>query len=285
MNREVGFLEIYYFVMLTLGSSVFTGYMAAVILFSVADARVAQQSVETLIAVTQENKMTPGLYLETLTRINKIVDDSFWLDGALVSCIVMNTVAAIVLLLIFNDLTHGESALYTVAFLLYILMILWITDLVFLFLVLPEITKVNDLFIDFHRVLARGFDYSYSASASASASAQQDSECPLRSALRTTAGGGGKESFLSCDSDSTRTHMANTPPRSFSSYSPPPPDEQTYSVNRINTLHLLLAEPIRYTIVGGLHWNTREFWNSIVAVMFAVCFSVGRFVFLFVISE
>lgn len=256
-NGEVGFVDIYFYIMLAVGSTVFTCYMAAVILFSVADARVAQDSMKNLIRLAEDKQMTPELYIDSLTGINKIVDESFWLDGALISCIIMNTLAAIVLLFIYNDMTQGESTLYTVSFILYILMIMWITDLVFLFLIVPEIAKVNDLFIDFHRALARAVDFPQPLNWG------DDEECGMFSNNKAPS-----------SNVIDRKHQSNSGRSSRS----------LYLENRNNTLHLVVSEPIRYTIAGGLYLTTRGFWHRVLAVLAAFCFSVGRVVFLFIVS-
>lgn len=250
MNGEKTFIDVYFYVMLATGSTVFTCYMAAVILFSVADARVAQSIMEHLIRLVEDKQMTPQVYIESLTKINKIVDESYWLDGALLACIIMNTLAAIVMLLIYNDLTQGESVIYTVSFLLYVLMIMWVTDLVFLFLIVPEIAKVNDLFIDFHRKLARAVDYHPSGSLSRS-----DQTEPWRNKY-------------DIDDNDERENMT-----------------YLYLENRNNTLHLVMSEPIRYTIAGGLYLNSREFWHRVLAVIVALGVSIGRVIFLFVVSS
>jgi hypothetical protein len=169
----------------------------------------------------------------------------------------MNTLAAIVLLFIYNDMTQGESTLYTVSFILYILMIMWITDLVFLFLIVPEIAKVNDLFIDFHRALARAVDFPQPLNWG------DDEECGMFSNNKAPSA-----------NVIDRKHQSNSGRSSRS----------LYLENRNNTLHLVVSEPIRYTIAGGLYLTTRGFWHRVLAVLAAFCFSVGRVVFLFIVS-
>jgi hypothetical protein len=140
--------------MFLLGSTVFTGYMATIILFCLADARYAQKELHALIAKARNGQLTPDLYSETQLKIDFIVKNSFWIDGAMLIFILVNTVSAVVLLLVYDRFLTGYSALEVVSFIIYVLVVMWAVDAGFLMFIIPEIAEVNETFCELHLVLA-----------------------------------------------------------------------------------------------------------------------------------
>mmetsp|Transcript_3822 Transcript_3822/g.5943 ORF Transcript_3822/g.5943 Transcript_3822/m.5943 type:complete len:370 (-) Transcript_3822:6-1115(-) len=141
-------------ILLTLGTAVFAGYMGVVILFSISDARVAQSTVKNLIDLAEQGELTAPVYSECQTSIESLVESAFWTDGVIVISILLDSIGAIVLLVVHDRIIGDVGPLHAVSFLYYVLAILWASDIVFLYFIAPEIAQVNELASQLHSVLA-----------------------------------------------------------------------------------------------------------------------------------
>lgn len=126
-----------------LGTFSYVCYMSGVVLFSVLDSIVAQKRVMKLVQSANENLLDSIMYDETHTEISNMVENSFWVDGVILIGGIVNTVSAIVVLLLYGITFKNEPKLLSLSFLLYVLTVLWTPDIVFFLMFGPEVAEVN----------------------------------------------------------------------------------------------------------------------------------------------
>jgi hypothetical protein len=143
---------------------------------------------------------------------------------------------AIVLMLMFRKITEGENAIHVVSFTIYILVVQWATDVVFLYILLPEISSVNELALQLHVITANQ---------------RWVEEVPRTPGLE--------------DEDVVGSMGENVSDQSLA----------TMEANRYDTLHRIIAQPIRYTI-ASIYFTKNGARNQLFGVVGAVLFSFMR---------
>jgi hypothetical protein len=151
---------------------------------------------------------------------------------------------AIILLLKFRSITEDENTVHIVSFTVYVLVVQWATDVVFLYILLPEVASVNDLAQKLHVTLAhqRWVEGSLGAT----------NRNTLENVVSSVNGSsGGPSSGLS----SMPLHVMEA--------------------NRNDTLHRIIAQPIRYTI-ASIYFTRKVARNQLFGVVGAVLLSFLR---------
>jgi hypothetical protein len=141
-------------VFVVLGQFTFCGYTASVVLYFVADARVARQSILDMIVLADAGQLNPDIYSNSEENIRIRAEACYKYDSMLIGSMGCSLVAVMLLALIFRTATHGYSTLYAAAFISYVFIVICGADVIFLIFVAPECAKVNDLNVKLHRTLA-----------------------------------------------------------------------------------------------------------------------------------
>ena len=147
--------------------------------------------------------------------------------------------SAIVLMLMFKTITDGENSLRVFSFTVYVLVVQWATDVVFLFFLLPEISDVNESAHQLHVVTA---SQRWVDEADGYRSTMDDMELS-----RSTFG-----------SSTQSIHVLST-----------------MEANRYDTLHRIIAQPIRYTI-ASIFYTKAQARNQLLGIFGAVFLSFLR---------
>jgi len=137
-----------------LGSYAFTGYMATVVLVTIADARHAQRLTQSLIASASDGTLSPSVYTRTQARIESIAEKSFWIHGLLLIGMLCDALCIIIVAFHYNGAIDNHSVSYAVAFVLFVVVLICVPDAMFLGFICPEILQVNILATQLHRTLA-----------------------------------------------------------------------------------------------------------------------------------
>ena len=127
------------------GTLSYVCYMAGVVFFSVADARMAQKLVRNLIVGATDGTLQPSMYDKTQRHIQSIVEHSFWVNGLIFVGGIVNTVSAVTVLLLYGTIFRRESKLLALSFLVYVLVVLWTPDVVLFIRLGHDIAEVNEL--------------------------------------------------------------------------------------------------------------------------------------------
>ena len=165
---------------------------------------------------------------------------------------------AIVLMLLFRHITEGEDALHVVAFIIYIIVVQWATDVVFLYILLPQISSVNELAMRLHIVTANQRWVEGQAAAGGGG-----------------AGGGGRGSEREDASPSRDTMDQVVSMLGGGEVCALPLAAR--EANRYDTLHRIIAQPIRYTI-ASIYFTKKGARNQLLGVVGAVLFSFVRMI-------
>lgn len=150
----------------------------------------------------------------------------------------------------FRVITDGENSVHVVSFTVYVLVVQWATDVVFLYKLLPEISSVNELAMQLHVITAHQRWV-------------EDEEALLRSTpehITSSVNGASNNSNSRCEDDESVTS---------------PMDLTIMEANRYDTLHRIIAQPIRYTI-ASIYFTKKGARNQLFGVVGAVIFSFVR---------
>ena len=144
----------YYWVLLSystlFGTFGYVCYVATAMLFCVADTYLIHRKIENLQMAADAHELTKQQYLETYEFISSIKKETFRNNELILFSVVLNTVALGIVLFTYQTVTNDRPVIYTVWLLLYIITILWVSDVLYLFSVLPSMSRSNDLVKELH---------------------------------------------------------------------------------------------------------------------------------------
>lgn len=141
------------------GTFEYVCYVATVMLFCVADTYLIHRKIENLKMAAEEQILTKQQYVETHEFIANIKKETFRNNELILFSVVLNSLALGIVLFTYQTVTTDRTVVYTVWFLMYVTSILWVSDLLYLFSVLPSMSKSNDLFAELHvRVAAMNWE-------------------------------------------------------------------------------------------------------------------------------
>mmetsp|Transcript_11778 Transcript_11778/g.19178 ORF Transcript_11778/g.19178 Transcript_11778/m.19178 type:complete len:438 (-) Transcript_11778:100-1413(-) len=268
----VGMTNVGLMAVFILGTLAYTLFTVSVLIVSITDAKKSSLSVAALIKIAERGLITSDEYSATFDEIRDTVKKGYYLNGTLLLSMLSNTVAAIVLLLKFRVITDGEDTLHIVSFTVYVLVVQWATDVVFLYILLPEIALVNDLAHALH-VTTTNQRWVEGRTASRAV----DTPAASRNTLENIANSiidGKLGCSLGGDGDGSGVGRAGGDSAFMSGLTPLPP-LHVMEADRHDTLHRIIAQPIRYTI-ASIHFTRKGARNQLFGVVMAVMFSFMR---------
>lgn len=255
-----------------LGTLAYTLFTVSVLIVSITDAKKSSLSVAALIKAAERGLITSDEYSATYDEIRDTAKKGYYLNGTLMLSMLSNTVAAIVLLLMFRVITDGEDTVHIVSFTVYVLVVQWATDVVFLYILLPEIALVNDLAQALHVTTANQRWVE-----GRTQSGVVESPAASRNTLENIATSiieGRLECSVGGDGDGSGMGRAGGDSAFTSGLTPLPP-LHVMEADRHDTLHRMVAQPIRYTI-ASIHFTRKGARNQLFGVVMAVMFSFLR---------
>ena len=152
---------------------------------------------------------------------------------------------AIVLMLMYERITDGENTLHAISFTIYVLVVQCATDVVFLYILLPEISSVNEMAMHLHLTTA-----------SQRWITGEESVKRLllnMNSLKDLEGNNDEQLSLILTTETLAIMEAN----------------------RYDTLHRIIAQPIRYTI-ASIYYTKTGARNQVAGVIGAVAFFFVR---------
>ena len=120
-------------------------HVATAMLFCVADTYLIHRKIENLKLAAEEEILTKHQYLETYEFISSVKKGTFRNNELILFSVVLNTASLGIALFTYKTVTTDRPVIYTIWFLMYVITILWVSDLLYLFSVLPSMSKSNDL--------------------------------------------------------------------------------------------------------------------------------------------
>lgn len=166
-------------------------------------------------------------------------------------------------MLMFRKITDGEDEVHVVSFTVYVLVVQWATDVVFLYELLPEISSVNELAMHLHVVTAcqrwvqGGNDVDVANLTNLENIAESIAGGSSNTRSSTGKNNNSKSGCLIQNVDSSGLALS------------------VMEANRYDTLHRIIAQPIRYTI-ASIYFTKNGARNQMVGVVGAVLFSFVR---------
>lgn len=130
-------------------------YVASVMLFCVADSLLIHKKISSLKIAAENEILTKQQYFDTYSFISDIKKQTFRNNELILASVILNTAALAIVLFTYQYVTNERTLLYTAWFLAYVVCMLWLSDVVYLFSVLPSMSKANDDFIELQKYMVK----------------------------------------------------------------------------------------------------------------------------------